>query len=192
MTTLRLFIAIPLPNNLIHLLAQQQQRLQSACPVRWVNPAQIHLTLQFIGDFPKEETPALIDALREAVPTQAPFDLRVGGLGAFPTRKRPQVIWRGLAGDLASLTALHQIVIAATARCGIKAERRPYTPHLTLGYTARKASAADYAHISTVIQQQPNPSDQMPLLPVAAVHLIRSQLKPGGPIYTTVAEFGLR
>jgi len=100
--------------------------------VRWVRTANLHLTLRFLGDAVDRNLLAPLDQGLEQIGRQtAPFDIHAHGAGAFPNLNRPRTIWIGLAGD--QLLQLAQLVEEVTVRAGFVAERRPYTPHLTIG-----------------------------------------------------------
>jgi len=193
MTDYRLFIAIELPPPVSQALNSLQDRLQAARPVRWVKPAQIHLTLQFLGETPAAKIDPLVAALTETIPLAGrPFSLTLGGVGAFPNLKRPRVIWVGLADQAKQLPKLYAAVIRATQGLGFTPEERPFSPHLTLGRTEKQAAGRDYAQIGQVIQEQQGQIGPSASFMVDHISLIRSQLQPAGPIYTTLAEIELR
>lgn len=133
----RLFIAIDLPPPICWQLAT----LVAEPPrgVRPVRPAQLHLTLHFLGAVADEERMALQPAL--AAVQQEPFTIAVRGTGVFPPHGRPAVLWAGVA-ESAPLGALHAAIAAAIEACGLAVERRPYIPHVTL---ARLTSGAPRA-----------------------------------------------
>jgi len=187
----RLFIAIPLPSSVTQALASLQAQLQTARPVRWTKPAQIHLTLQFLGDVPTTKIDGLIMALQKTVSPQSAFRLTVETIGVFPNLKRPRVIWAGISGETERLQQLHAAVIGATQQLGFTPETRPFKAHLTLGRTDKRATGRDYAHISRIIAQQQEQIGHIAPLPVSYISLIRSQLKPTGPIYTPLADIPL-
>lgn len=123
----RLFIAIDLPGPVCWSLAQ----LVADPPrgVRPVRPAQMHLTLHFLGDVEDDDRMALTDALAQV--RQESFTIALRGTGVFPPRGRPSVLWAGI-GESAALASLHQGVGVAIESCGLAVERRPYVPHVTL------------------------------------------------------------
>lgn len=176
--SIRAFIAIHLPDQLKRELLAVSDRLAAQLPprsVRWVKPAQMHLTLRFLGDTAVSRLPELAQVLDASAAQAAPLALHLHELGCFPNRRRPRVIWVGLQGDLAALAALHASLTAALAALGWPPEDRPFQPHLTLGRIddGRALAGADWdAAVHAVA------------LPVTAIHLIESQLRPGGPQYT--------
>jgi 2'-5' RNA ligase len=187
---LRAFVAIDLPGPVKAYLAQAIAELRQACevPVRWANPQGIHLTLKFLGNVERDRLAALEAALRESVADIRSHRLALGSLGAFPSASRPRVLWVGLTGDLELLAALQQAVESAAARQGFPPEERSFTPHLTLGRMG-KASAAQQRDAGRALDLVSPPPDLA--LPVTAITLMRSELRPTGAIYTPLAHMDL-
>ncbi|MGY1702585.1 RNA 2',3'-cyclic phosphodiesterase [Geodermatophilus sp. SYSU D00766] len=100
---------------------------------RWGDPARWHLTLLFLGAVPPGLLPSLSARVGEAVAPTPPAVLRLAGAGHFGSRRRPQVCWAGVDGDVAVLTALAGRLAAAARGLGLPVEDRPFRPHLTLG-----------------------------------------------------------
>lgn len=123
----RLFIAIDLPPPVCWQLAT----LVAEPPrgVRPVRPAQLHLTLHFLGGVADEDRMSLQPTL--AAVRQEPFTIAVRGTGVFPPHGRPTVLWAGVV-ESAPLVALHAAIATAIESCGLAVERRPYVPHVTL------------------------------------------------------------
>jgi 2'-5' RNA ligase len=182
MATIRAFIALDLPETAKAELDRVSRELAGDLPrgaVRWVRPEQMHLTLHFLGDAPVDRLPAIQTAMDQAASRQEAFDLILGRLGCFPNPKRPRVIWVGLVtkegSDSRDLLALKAALDAGLAPLGWLPEDKPFRAHLTLG-RVKDESAARGLDWSTAVT---------PLsVPVAALNLIESDLRPTGPIYT--------
>lgn len=138
---MRLFIALPLPADVTAALeAAQNQLKRNRWPVKWVAPASIHLTLQFLGEQDEALVPELLAALAGVQPEPAALpQLQLARLGAFPNLQRPQTIWLGVGGDLETLAGLQRAVVRATGSLGFPADSRAFRPHLTLGRVRRDA-----------------------------------------------------
>lgn len=190
-TPLRLFAALPLPEELVDRLISLQRALAHHWPagsVRWVRRDQLHLTLRFYGDVAAADAPALTKALQSACAGMDPLRLGLAGLGGFPQARHPRVVWAGVSGDLDSLQRLQDRIEAATGAFGQHQDTRPFQPHLTLGRVAadrgrRPANPASPA--STAWTQLEN--DDLGRWTATAVHLIRSQLDPRGARYTQLS-----
>lgn len=131
---MRTFIAIELDDAIRQRLAAAQDRLRAAgCNVRWVKPEQMHLTLKFLGEIEEEAVDGVAAAMAAAAAGGKPFALTLAGLGAFPPRGAPRVVWAGAEEPSGTLAALHKRLEHQLARLGFERERRAYRPHLTLG-----------------------------------------------------------
>lgn len=187
MSTLRAFIAIELDARTLEALALIQQRLRrepGAQAVRWVAPGNIHLTLKFLGEIDRALTPKVAAALRESVAGEHPFTLTVAGLGAFPALQRPNVIWAGVSGSVDAAARIAQRLEDGCAALGIAREDRPFSPHLTLGRAQRDATPEARRQIGDLIRRQP--AGEIGRFRVEAVHLIRSELRPSGAVYSVL------
>ncbi len=184
---MRVFVAAELPAAIRGNLAAAQRALRAlSIDVRWVRPEGIHLTLVFLGEVLAARLQGIAAALQalRAVPA-GPIVLEARGLGTFPERGRPRVIWAGLAGDLGALAQLQAGVAAAVREAGVAIEEREWHPHLTLGRvqggwgdTARAAIARETMTSFGAFE-------------VRAVHLFESELLPGGARYRSLHAFPL-
>jgi 2'-5' RNA ligase len=122
----RLFVSVELPGEVKESLARMCCDVPGA---RWLEPDEIHLTVRFIGEVDGVVFRDVVDALGEV--EVAPFELTLRGVGHFPPRGEPRVLWVGLERS-AQLRALHDKVESALVRAGIEPERRKFSPHVTL------------------------------------------------------------
>ena len=99
--------------------------------IRWIPPANLHLTVWFLGEVSEPRAGAVLDALRPPIPI-APFRLRVSGFGAFPPSGPPRVLWMGVTEGLQTLALLHEAVGARLEPWGFRPEGRAYSAHLTI------------------------------------------------------------
>jgi len=190
--TLRTFIAIPLSSEQEENLAAIERHLQRKVPagtVRWVKPANIHITLHFLGDVLQERIPSIEQALESVTRLMPAFTCQLAGMGAFPNMRRPRVIWVGIQDTESRLELLHTALGEALTTIGFRPERRPFSPHLTLGRVSRRATAAEIQDLSSVLRQT-DIGDLGPL-PIQEVILFRSDLTPSGPIYAPLARHTL-
>ena len=137
--TVRLFVAIELDDAARTAMGREQRRLAKLLRgagddggLRLVPEAQMHLTLVFLGEVADDMAHAVETALAPAVPV-APYHLRLGGVGVFPARGNPRVLWLGVLDGDAPTREVYADVAGRVARAGVVVESRPYSPHLTLG-----------------------------------------------------------
>jgi 2'-5' RNA ligase len=184
----RLFVALEPPDPVRRRLAALADELRRAAgragdEIRWVPPANVHLTLQFLGAVPEERVSNVEAALRDAAREARPLSLAVRGVGGFPNARRPRVVWAGLEGDLAPLAALVAGLGARLAKLGFPPEERPFSPHLTLGRARDRRGAPGLAGaLAGVAQEAPAPWR------AAEVVLFESHLSPRGPRYEAIAR----
>lgn len=191
--TLRTFIAIDLDEEVRDGLSRVQGKFKRQAPpgsVKWVAPHAIHLTLKFLGDTPVSQISKVADALAQACEGIPPFELSFEGRGCFPNMRRPRVIWVAVR-EVGSrhLGQLQAAVEQHVAPLGWPTEERGFSPHLTLGRVSRNAGGGAEVAIGQMVER--SVVEQIALQRVVSVHLIKSDLRPAGPIYTQLATVHL-
>jgi 2'-5' RNA ligase len=169
----RLFVAIDLPESICQLLAGLDPRIRG---VRWTDPSQMHLTLGFFGDVPDDVDLTLREKLN---PIEfGAFFLSVAGIGTFPAKGAPKIIWIGLGTAHPHLFQIHKRVQEAALAAGLEPELRPWHPHITI------ARCRDVAPQSLRNFLKTNADFDAGMIRVEAFHLYSSKLTPAGPIHT--------
>ncbi len=189
---LRLFIAIELPPPVTAALHNLQTQLQAVTPpdvVRWTRPEAIHLTLKFLGDVPAGKQSAVEQGIIKAAHNQHPFNLSIGGVGSFPNSRHPRVVWVGLGGEQETLHTLRDAVESAVAPLGYPTDRRPFSPHLTLGRVRRSVRKPDIAALGRALEAAK--VDAPAQFRAEGISLMRSRLRPNGAVYTQLAYIKL-
>jgi 2'-5' RNA ligase len=184
MNVIRSFIAISLSPEIYHNLEgalSELKRLSPGVAVRWAPVKNIHLTLKFLGDVSVTNVDILTKMLQAEVARHPSFEISVGELGAFPSTRRPRVVWAGVQAP-AELLSLQRGVDLETARLGYPSEDRPFSPHLTLGRVSRNARPAEIHQLSETLER--SKVGFLGAVRVQAVHLYRSDLQPNGAVYT--------
>ncbi|MBL8749108.1 MAG: RNA 2',3'-cyclic phosphodiesterase [Planctomycetes bacterium] len=174
----RCFVALDLPAPVRNHLAKVADRIGKKGNVKWVPPDQMHLTLVFAGDL----DPAAVDGLRAVVgEVEVPaLSLSLSGLGHFPPRGEPRVVWAGVAGDVDAVAALHDRLETGVERLGVPREKRDFVPHVTLGRV--RSSFGAFALVKQ-LGEVGKELNGKPFVPTGLV-LYRSELLPSGPIHT--------
>jgi len=135
--TIRTFLAINLSVPTIRAVTEAQgvlrQSVGKVLKMAWVAPANLHLTLKFLGQVETEAAEAVGDVLARGVAALKPFEVRAVGVGAFPDEQRPRVLWVGLVDESGALKTLQADVERWMEGLGFAREARPFAPHLTLG-----------------------------------------------------------
>jgi len=176
---IRLFVGIPLPENVcqqLHLLAGG---LQGA---HWISPENMHLTLRFIGEVDEVQAGDIHDAL-SGIRSPA-FEVFLSGIEAFGRSHMVHTIWAGVPGEPA-LLHLQGKIERAVALSGQEPERRKYTPHVTLARVRKSPKGKAVAWLAD------HGGLQTPPFAVNKFVLFRSHLGRQGAHYETLAEYAL-
>ncbi len=131
---MRVFVAVDPGAELLAKVGDLLREISPRAPsAKWVEPAGLHITLAFMGEIGEERLPLVIAAAGSVAAFHRPLRLSIEKGGAFGTRRRPRVLWLGVGGAVAALTAIHrdreQTLSMST---GYVPEDRPFAPHLTL------------------------------------------------------------
>ena len=157
---------------------------KTATAVKWAAPESMHVTLLFLGEVDDRELHTVCKAVKAAAEGEPAFSLRVSGLGAFPTPRRPKVLWAGVTDGAEPLQRLHAALEARMLDLGCyRKEERGYTPHLTLG---RVTGEADASAVAAEIPKRE--SWQGGRFAVEEVLVYSSENDRGGPVYTVIGR----
>ena len=194
MEAVRAFIAIELPDAIRDQLGEIESRLKPRLParcIRWVKPDSIHLTLKFLGQVPADQIDLITLSARSAVASLLSFTLEVSGSGCFPDLHRPRVVWVGVheVDPAGRLQSVQRAVEASVEPLGYPPERRPFSPHLTLGRLARDVRPPDLRKVGEVIHA--TPVGALGKWEVDEIALIKSDLQPSGAVYTILSRIAL-
>jgi 2'-5' RNA ligase len=156
---IRSFIAISLPADIRRELARIETELRkgAGAPVKWVETANLHLTLKFLGDIEFENIPAILDAMYKAAGTTGPLNMELNGLGVFPSPRRVRIVWVGLGGETEKLAALQQRLEISLEPLGFARESRDFQPHLTIGRVREQAGPAEREAIGDRVRSFTSP-----------------------------------
>jgi 2'-5' RNA ligase len=178
--TVRTFVAIEISPEVRTRAQKLITQLQAIdAKVRWVDPAQVHLTLKFLGEIDLLEVPKICAAVTEVAAALPPFSVRVNSAGAFPDLKRPRTVWLGIDDETEELAALHDQLEAALAKLGFRAENRRFRPHLTIGRV--RGEGPGIAALAELIEEYRDYSAGV--IDVDEVILFSSEQERGGPVH---------
>ncbi|HEY9287478.1 MAG TPA: RNA 2',3'-cyclic phosphodiesterase [Candidatus Dormibacteraeota bacterium] len=187
----RLFVAVELPPALRDAL---REPLEGLAPLKdWIRASpleQIHLTLHFLASVDLDRIPSIVASLGLAVRGHVRFQLAVRGIGAFGGTRRPRVLWAGFGDhDVDRLRALRRDTGAALADLGFDIDP-DFEPHLTLARSRRPFDAKGRQALRTWYDTWKD--KEFGVLPVASVHLMRSQLGGGPARHSSLASSELQ
>ena len=184
---MRLFIAINFPDAMRQRLWSEAALLRDAgYPVKWVVAGNIHMTVKFLGQVEESRAGAIEDGLRHAVSDTKTFSLFVGQFGAFPSAKRPRVLWVGCETQPA-LELLADAVEREMSQLGFETEGLVFRPHVTIGRVRRDAKPADLKGLEQDLERLEFFEEPQ----IVAVDLMRSHTGSKGPRYERLANVEL-
>ena len=186
---IRSFLAFELSPEIREQIGKISRELRkSTLPVRWVRWENIHLTVVFLGSVDEHAIEDLMERVRSVVTGFTGFKARLNGVGVFPNWRKPRVLWVGLDGDMEGLTRLRDELQDALKVFGIREEKRPFRAHLTLGRF--KDRLDDDEELREVLDRYHDSTSEFCSLD--ELLLFKSDLKPGGPVYTKMASWPLK
>jgi 2'-5' RNA ligase len=185
---MRLFIAINIPKKERDRIHRSAKALREKdYPVRWVPSDLFHLTLKFLGEIRPESVPGIEAVLERVAGTTESFQMEIGGFGAFPTIRRPRVIWVGVEPSPA-LRCLKQDLEWALSDRGFERETRAFHPHFTLGRAKANDGAGAFRGLDVLAAELTYGSE----VKVRKMDLMESHLSASGPRYEVLSSFTLK
>ena len=182
---MRAFIAIDVPEEVKGTLRDLQRTLASSLKdgIRWVDPYSTHLTVKFLGEIERSLIPALQQSIQLALQDVEEVEVEAAGLGTFPDARAPRVLWIGLRGDVQVLNIVQKRLDEELVKLGLPPEKRPFSPHLTLGRISDRASKEVASGIGRLMVSMPASEIEFT---VKTLSLMESKLTPRGAQYTRV------
>jgi 2'-5' RNA ligase len=185
---MRTFIAFDLPREALSCVKRIQTELKAhKFKVRWAAWTNIHLTLKFLGEIAAQEVGPIARELTGLAAAWEPIEFAVQGLGVFPGIRRPRVIWVGLGGATDKLRHFQEGLESKLHSLGHPKEKRRFKAHLTIG---RSKGRIEANKLLKALEECSN----FEAVPFTAARLVlyRSDLKPGGAVYTALSEARLQ
>jgi 2'-5' RNA ligase len=180
---IRSFLAFRLPGEIQAIVSRvSEDAKRSSMDARWV-----HLTVVFLGSILLENVEPIGEVVTRVCQRHGPFHILLRGVGQFGGRRDPRVLWIGLEGDIERMGHFRDGLLKRLKPFGIKQETRKFRPHLTLGRFGkgpRSGSCLDdflsrYRDLTS------------PLCTLGELTLFKSELKPGGAVYSVLKAWPL-
>jgi 2'-5' RNA ligase len=188
MARIRTFIAVDVGAEIRAAAVALQQRLaRTGAEVKWAGAESMHVTLLFLGEVDELEVVSVCRVVKDVAGREPPFPLRVSGVGAFPTPRRPKIVWAGITDGAEPLRRLYAKLEERLLELGCyRKEERAYTPHLTLGRVkGEKDGLALAAELPKLLAWDGGQTV------VDEVLVFSSELTRDGPEYTVLGRGGL-
>lgn len=185
MSEIRAFLAIDLDDDLkpkINKIIRQFKQIDTK--IKYVELANLHLTLKFFGDIDTNGLNLIEDAIKKVLVEFKPFNIKIKGCGAFPNKNRIKVIWVGIEDD-SIIKDMHAKLDNEFSKLGIDKDRK-FSTHLTIG---RMKTAKNKAQVKDTIEDFE--TFEIGEMEVTEISLKKSTLTPAGPIYDDIEIFEL-
>jgi len=180
---MRCFISIELSDGIRRSMADLIAELRKAgSDVTWVPVEKVHLTLKFLGNTDDSLIPEIKERISKKLSHYNTFYIKIGGVGCFPSEKRPRVLWVGMENS-DDLRNIQKDLDTEVAGLGYAPEDRPFSPHLTIGRVRSQKGIAEmlsrFAKFRTA---------DFGIVEVKSINIMKSELKPAGAEHTSIAE----
>lgn len=177
---MRLFIAINFSKSLRRRMVKATRPLRAEeLPVRWTEPARLHLTMKFLGDVRERRVDDVVETLERVCSGFKPFEVGFERVGAFPSLRSPRVIWMGVEATMEMRAVKHDLE-HGFVELGFSRETRAFQPHVTLARTNDEAEVGDFRDLEPLAREVEMDATYR----VANLDLMHSRLRPDGPEYT--------
>jgi len=181
---IRSFLAFDMENKsiLTKITDVQTALVKTGADLKPVEPQNIHITLRFLGDILPNTVDKIHDEMKK---TQfVPFNVKIHGVGVFPTINYPRVVWAGITEGAEQLQSIFNQLEPRLQGLGFSPDPKGFSPHLTI---ARVRSARNKPPLIQFVSA--NSNLEFGNVRAACLKLKKSQLTPRGPIYSTLKEF---
>lgn len=180
---MRAFLAIPVPEEIKEYAYKIKKDLAAGQPdVKWVEYDNYHLTVKFLGDINSQVMNEIREKMQIVGESCPPFQLNIKGVGFFPNKFRPRVVWLGVEGELEKAVFLAGRVDDYLIPLGFEPEKN-HRFHLTMGRVRSEHN------INGMLNKLGRIPDQNMPFYVNEFYLMASKLLPAGPSYTIIDKF---
>ena len=182
----RVFIAVKVnPEGELLRMFSSLKAIHTAENIKWVDQANLHLTLVFLGDTDENKIMILKSMLSDTCSGFGEFDFYLTGMGVFKNLRDPRILWVGIR-SAERLIQLNSIIAEGLKFNGFKIEERQFNPHLTLG---RVKSVRNTENLKSMLEKYKD--QQLQVIHVNEVVLFESILRQTGPNYKSLGIFSL-
>ena len=187
---MRVFIAIDIDEGIRKALANLQSEMLKKVDIKkgdakWVDPKTMHLTLKFLGEIKDQQVVEVCNIAREVASRHKSFDIEIGGVGYFGG-KSARVLWVGAGQESENLLQLQADLDRGLASAGWPPETRKFAGHQTLCRIRNSKAGVKLARLTEEYQDF-----RLGVVPVDALCVYQSELRPEGPVYTVLGSYEL-
>ncbi len=179
---MRTFIAVEIPDNQKNIIWNSIQEFKKlGLPVKWVEFANLHITLKFIGEIDEKKLDRILTTLSSVSIRIKPFTVQLENAGCFPGIRNPRVLWIGVSQGSNELISLAADIENELSKYGFRKENKKFHPHLTFGRIKTPCRVDEI--LNKTIKTEP--------FDMSEFALFKSTLLPSGPVYEKIKIFPL-
>lgn len=184
MHTIRAFIALNLNKDVKEKISLLREKFKGMKGLKLVETHNLHITMKFLGDIKTSQKPQIVEALKKACSGTGKLNVVTTRIGAFPNKNYPKVLWLGIEHN-PGIVKLHDNIENSLEALGFKRDKRKFHPHITL---ARNKNIRNKGKICREIE---NTKEYYINTTIEKVSLMKSVLKPTGPVYSIIEDIEL-
>ncbi len=186
---MRIFLSVEIPKEVKRKLEKDFLRKLpgTGLPLKIVKPENLHLTLKFLGEINKEELQKVYDSLREI--KKEPFKIELRGTGAFPSSKRPRIIWLGVEEGKEELMELALFIEDELFKAGFPKEERRFAGHLTVARIKGYPKEEGLRKLTKLFEE--SSEKEFGSFLVQSFYIMESVLQKEGPTYALLKKVDL-
>jgi 2'-5' RNA ligase len=189
MATIRTFIAVNPAQRVNNNVSKVVGRLATLCDqYRWVEPENLHVMLNYVGDVVDIEIPELCKLIKNVVEPMGSFDMSLQGVSGFSSAEEPRTLWIGVDEGAEALRRLYKALEDVLHHWGVNKDRNEYVPHMTLGRVTRGGRWNE--ELLTLVHKLRNHDGGF--WHVGEIVVYSSFQDRGGPTYTPMARVQLK
>ncbi|MFH0840533.1 MAG: RNA 2',3'-cyclic phosphodiesterase [bacterium] len=180
---MRCFIAFPISEEIKKELITLQHEINEQnpnLPIKWVEPENMHVTVEFLGDLELDQVEKVKTILTQAIPEHHAFEYNLEKLTAFPDLNNPRVIVIKVKSSKQQGHLLHQAVWQQLNIQHLIKNKQPWKAHLTIGRLKGEGQLdlenIKLSNITWLVNQ---------------VNFYSSELTPQGPVYSIIEKYYL-
>ena len=126
------FVGIPMPEYIQPIAIEKQEEYQLRHYYKAIpHPADLHITLLFIGGFPQDKLPTMKEQLKRVSSNHQPFTLQIDGVSSFGSNHSPRVIYLSVQ-DSEPLKQLNREIVEQAGSLLNTSKKERFTPHVTI------------------------------------------------------------
>jgi RNA 2',3'-cyclic 3'-phosphodiesterase len=184
MESIRSFLAFDIDSEVVmkRLVDIQGLLLKTGADLKVVEPQNIHITVRFLGNVSEGTVEKIFLDMQKLQFT--PFDVKIHGVGAFPDARYPRVVWAGITQGANDLRQIFSQLEPHLQALGFAPDPKGFSPHLTI---ARVRSGRNKVELAKFITD--NVNFEFGVVHAKCFRLKKSELRPTGPVYSTLKEF---